>query len=182
MNLANNLSILRIILIPLFLTSLIYTPVHEGFFCSLSALLFVLACVTDAMDGYVARRFSQKTQLGSYIDPIADKLLLVSGFLALSFMGHLPEAMRIPAWVTVSVITRDVVILIGALVIFIMSGRLKAEPLLIGKVTTFVQMLTLFSALVMAPAVLRNALFIATTVFTAVSGVLYVRMGERMIK
>src|SRR3989338_5453632 len=115
MNLANNLSILRIILIPLFVTSLIYTPVHPGFFQSLSVLLFVLACLTDAVDGYVARRFNQKTQLGSYIDPIADKLLLVSGFLALSFMGHLPEAMRIPAWVTASVITRDVVILMGSL-------------------------------------------------------------------
>ncbi len=182
MNLANNLSILRVLLIPVFVLCLIYHPVQNGFFHLLSVGFFILACATDAVDGYVARRFNQKTQLGSYIDPIADKLLILSAFVSLSFMSHLPEPMRIPAWVTVSVITRDVIILMGSMVIFIMSGRLKAQPLMIGKLTTVVQMLTLFLALVMAPESLRHVFFVVTVVLTVVSGVLYIRRGEGMLK
>ena len=119
--------------------------------------IFLLACLTDAVDGYVARKMGQKTVLGSYIDPIADKLLLLTGFLSLSFMGHLPPSMKIPAWVTISVVARDILIFIGSAMIFVIQGSLKAEPIFVGKITTVFQMSTLWVALIAAPKFLQNA-------------------------
>src|SRR5262249_52154705 len=119
MNLANNLTILRILLVPVFILSLIYYSPENSFCLSLSAGAFFVACLTDALDGYIARRLNQKTTLGSYIDPIADKLLLLSGFVSLTFMPNLPSSMRIPAWVTLTVITRDLLIILGSVLIFL---------------------------------------------------------------
>ena len=82
--------------------------VLHGLFLS-AFWLFAAAGVSDALDGYLARKMNEKTVLGSYIDPIADKLLLLSGFLSLSLMTRLPAAMRIPAWVTIPIISRDVI-------------------------------------------------------------------------
>jgi cardiolipin synthase len=181
MNLANNLSVLRILLVPFFVTSLLYYSPQRTFLQNWGIAIFLIACMTDGVDGYVARRLNQKTILGSYIDPIADKLLLLSGFLSLSFMSHLPGEMRIPAWVTISVVTRDFVILTGAAIIFLTTGKLKAQPLLIGKITTFFQMGTLFMALVGVPDTLKYIFFVVTTILTVISGVGYIRVGGRMV-
>ena len=141
-----------------------------------------MACLTDAFDGLIARKLNQRTDFGSYIDPIADKLLLTSGFLSLSLMQNLPASMRIPAWVTISVISRDVIILIGSTLIFLSTGSLKARPLFIGKVTTVCQMATLCALLLAAPAWLRQTLFILTVFLTGFSGILYIQMGERVFQ
>ena len=138
--------------------------------------------MTDALDGYVAKKFDQRSVLGSYIDPIADKLLLSSGFLSLSFMPHLPPQMHIPGWVTLCVISRDVIILIGAALIFLSTGTLKAAPLFVGKLTTVFQMTTLCAVLFEIPQEIVRLLFIVTVAFTFISGILYIRMGERMFQ
>lgn len=182
MNLANNLTVLRILLVPVFVGSLVYYSPERQALRLAAAALFLAACATDALDGYLARKLNQKTELGSTIDPIADKLLLLSGFLSLSFMGHLPEAMRIPAWVTLAVISRDGLILIGSVVIFITTGRLKTTPLFIGKATTVLQMLTLFACLVSTPPGIRSGLFLAVFVLTLASGLSYIRMGSRLLQ
>ena len=148
----------------------------------MSIAVFLLACVTDAVDGYLARRLKQKTVLGSYIDPMADKLLLVSGFLSLSFMNHLPASVRIPPWVTIPVITRDAVILVGSLMIFLTTGKLKAQPLRIGKATTVSQMITLLVSLVSAPFPVRLFFFTLTVVLTMFSGVSYLRVGGKILQ
>lgn len=181
-NLANNLTILRILLVPLFVGSLIYYA-PERDYLSLTALwIAIVACATDAVDGWVARRLNQKTVVGSYIDPIADKLLLLSGFFSLSFMTHLPDTMRIPAWVAITVITRDVVILMGAIIIFITTGRLKAEPLFIGKSTTAIQMGTMLASLAQFPMPIQMCLFTLTVVLTVISGIRYFRMGSLLLQ
>ncbi len=182
MNLANHLTVLRILLVPVFLGCLLYYSPERSYFIYAGATVFVLACLTDAVDGYIARRFDQQTVLGSYIDPIADKLLLLGGFLSLSFMTHLPLSVRIPAWVTIPVVTRDFVILIGSTMIFLTKGNLKAEPLVIGKITTFFQMLTLLGALFSGPVFLQTLLFISTVIFTVLSGIQYLRMGGRLLR
>lgn len=181
MNLANQLSLVRILSVPVFVSALLYYESSPLFYW-LGLATFVTACVTDAVDGCLARRLNQKTVLGSYMDPIADKLLLVSGFLSLSLIGHLPPEMRIPGWVTIPVITRDVVILLGAAAVFITTGSFRAEPLYIGKVTTVFQMLTLLASLSMAPAPLRAALFTATVLLTLLSGIFYIRVGNRILQ
>lgn len=182
MNLANNLSILRILFAPVFVTSLVYFSAERPYLHAVSLVLFGLACLTDALDGYLARKFNQVTDFGAYLDPIADKLLLVSGFLSLSFMSHLPHAMRIPAWVTISVVARDLVILLGATTIFITTGALKARPLFIGKITTVFQMATLFLALTMSAASVLNVFFFATFFLNIASGIQYIRLGGKIVQ
>ena len=181
-NLANNLTVLRILLTPVFIGSLIYYSPERSFFIYISIAAFLTACVTDGLDGLIARRLNQKTTLGSYIDPLADKFLLLSAFSALSFMPNLPVSIRIPAWVTIIIITRDLLILLGSILIFLTTGRLKAEPLFIGKLTTVFQMMALLASLIAAPDFIRHALFLAAVGLTAVSGLFYIRMGGRILQ
>ncbi len=179
-NLPNNITALRILLVPAFIFSLLgYTP-QKQYFIFWAVGIFLTACFTDALDGFVARKLKQQTVFGSYIDPIADKLLLSSGFLCLSLLTHLPAPMRIPGWVTLLVISRDVIILIGSALIFLSTGSLKAEPLFISKLTTLVQMVTLCAVLFRLPHDILTVLFILTAVLTVLSGVLYIRMGEKI--
>ena len=182
MNLANNLSLIRILLVPVFIGLLLYYSAENIWMKFLPAAVFLIACLTDALDGLVARKLNQRTVVGSYIDPIADKLLLLGGFLSLSFMTHLPQDMRIPAWVTIPVVTRDVIILIGVTVIFLITGKMKAEPLFISKVTTVIQMSALFAALVAAPSWLQLVLCILTVLLTIFSGIEYLKMGTRLLQ
>ena len=182
MNLANRLTVLRILLVPVFIASLIYYTPSKPFFHPIALGTFLIACVTDGLDGYLAKKMKQKTELGSYIDPIADKLLLLSGFLSLSLMNHLPSEMRVPAWVTIPIISRDVVILVGSLIVFIATGKLKAKPLFVGKLTTVVQMSTLFLSLSAAPLVLRDTFYFLAVGLTVWSGILYIGMGSQMFQ
>jgi cardiolipin synthase len=182
MNLPNNLSLLRILLVPVFVGALFYYNPDQDILRVLALSIFVAACLTDAADGYLARKLGQKTVLGSYLDPLADKALLLSGFLSLSFMPNIPEAMRIPAWVTITIVARDLVILLGSIMIYVTTGTLKAQPLLVGKVTTFFQMGTLVAALLLVPAPLQQALNIAAMCLTVISGAGYLRMGERILR
>ncbi len=182
MNIPNYLSLFRILLVAVFVSSLLYYTPAESYFHLLSIGIFLLACLTDALDGWVARRFNQKTVLGSYLDPIADKVLLMSGFLSLTFMHHLPPQTRLPVWVTVPVITRDLLIVMGAILVYVITGGLKSEPLVISKITTFCQMATLFLALVQVPHLIITLFCLATVALTILSGVGYFQMGNRMLQ
>lgn len=182
MNIANQLSVLRMILVPIFVGALLYYSPERSYCYPLILGAFLLACLTDGVDGYLARKLNEKTVLGSYIDPIADKLLLLSGFLSLSFMEHLPARMRIPAWLTIPIIARDVIILIGSTLVFLTTGKLTARPLFIGKLTTVLQMASLFVALTPFPHGFKILLFIVTLCFTLLSGLRYIRMGGRLIQ
>lgn len=182
MNLANRITISRIVMVPLFVAALLYSSPQRPYLHTLAVFLFLAGCVSDALDGWLARRRRELTTLGSYIDPIADKLLLLSGFLSLSWMPHLPETMRMPAWVTLSVLCRDFFIVTGSVLLFFTTGSLRPKPILIGKITTVVQMATLLAALVSAPALLRLTLNGVTVFFTVWSGVLYVHMGGAMLQ
>ncbi len=182
MNIANQLSVLRMVLVPVFVGLLVYYSPDRSFCYPLILIVFLLACLTDGVDGYLARKLNEKTVLGSYIDPIADKLLLLSGFLSLSFMGHLPAWMSIPAWLTIPVIARDVIILIGSTMVFLTTGKLKAQPLFIGKLTTVLQMASLFVALTPLPHAFKTLLFIATLCLTLLSGLRYIQMGGRLMQ
>lgn len=182
MNWATRISIFRILLAPAFVTALVYYSPEKPSLLTLAAAIFGFACFTDALDGYLARRLKQVTDFGTYIDPIADKALLLSGFLSLSFMSHLPSGMRIPAWVTISVVTRDIVIIIGSTVIFFTTGRLKAKPLFIGKLTTVFQMAALFLALLQAPSSVLTVLFDVVAILTVVSGIQYIQVGGKIVQ
>ncbi|MEE8360433.1 MAG: CDP-alcohol phosphatidyltransferase family protein, partial [Candidatus Omnitrophota bacterium] len=100
MNLANKISITRIILVPFFIAAVVYSKF------TLALAIFIICIISDALDGYIARTRSQQTKLGSILDPMADKLLLVSGFVSLSMISDLPENLRFPPYVPLIVVSR----------------------------------------------------------------------------
>jgi cardiolipin synthase (CMP-forming) len=137
----NLLTMFRMVLIPIFVSLLFY----QKFWLAL--VVFVLAGITDGLDGLLARRFAQESQLGTVLDPIADKLMMVTSFVVLSmrsvFPTPLPAHLPVPFWVTIAVISRDVFILVGAAAINIMTGFRGFRPSFLGKLSTTVQIVAI---------------------------------------
>jgi cardiolipin synthase len=127
----NILTLLRILLTPLFVILLLRREYPQGL------LVFALAGVSDALDGFIARCFNQRTQLGAYLDPLADKLLLVSAFVCLGVLEVLP------AWVAVVVVARDIIIVLGIAILTIIEKPYEVRPSMVSKCTTAVQLLTI---------------------------------------
>lgn len=171
MNWANRITLLRIILIPFFVGALIYGHIDRAFW------IFSLAVLTDAIDGYIARMHSQKTILGSFLDPLADKLLLTTAFISLAMIGNLP--IRLPPWIPLIVISRDIIIILGAALIQMNTGRLDIHPSLWGKLTTFLQMATVLGILVGFSGV--RVIWWLMVVFTILSGWRYVQQGMNLM-
>lgn len=133
----NLLTMFRMVLTPIFVSLLFY----QKFVLALA--VFVVAGVTDGLDGLLARRFAQESQLGTVLDPVADKMMLVTSFVVLSmpsvFPTPLPAHLPVPFWVTIAVISRDVFIIVGAAAINIMTGFRGFRPSWLGKLSTIVQ-------------------------------------------
>ena len=136
LTLPNLITFLRIGAIPLFLILLTDKQYTEAL------IVFVLAGATDSLDGAIARLTNSHSALGAFIDPLADKLLLVSAFLILTVLGFVPH------WLAILVISRDVIILVGFAVLYFITGHsMTVRPTLVGKVSTFFQLLTITLAL-----------------------------------
>lgn len=166
MTVPNLITTLRIILTPIFIIYLLNEQL-------LSALVvFILCGVSDGLDGFLARLLKQKSMLGTYLDPIADKLILVSTFVVLAFMGF------IPSWLSVIVITRDVLISLGILVLFIYRIEIRIHPSILSKVTTCLQFITIIGVLASEYMELSrqvySVFFLLTGIFTIASGLHYI--------
>lgn len=161
----NLLTVFRMVLIPVFVSLLFY----QRFVLALG--VFVLAGVTDGLDGLLARRFNQKSQLGTILDPIADKLMLVTAFVVLSmsavFPKPLPRHLPVPFWVTVAVISRDVFIMVGAAAINIVTGFRRFRPSMLGKINTTVQIFAI-AAIMFAVSVPYGTGYYLPTIYTTV--------------
>jgi cardiolipin synthase len=161
----NMLTVFRMVLIPVFVSLLFY----QRFILALC--VFILAGVTDGLDGLLARRFDQRSQLGTILDPIADKLMLVTSFVVLSmrsvFPQPLPAHLPVPFWVTVAVISRDVFILVGAAAINIVTGFRGFRPSLLGKINTTVQIAAI-AAIIFAASVPFGTGYYLPTIYTTV--------------
>lgn len=171
MNLPNSLTILRIFLIPFLVGFLIY-----GHYEWALAVL-VLAGVTDILDGVIARIANQRTKLGMYLDPLADKLFLTSAFVTLAILH------QVPSWAAIIVVSRDLIILAGALLLYVIEIPIEVNPTLLGKGTTIAQLSYLALALVfiywqknLLPLVPLLMLALALAI---VSGLQYVYRGIR---
>jgi cardiolipin synthase (CMP-forming) len=138
---ANLLTILRLILIPVFISAVYY----QHFIGALA--VFLMAAITDGLDGLAARLFNQKTQLGAILDPMADKILLVTAFVILS-LPRFTLTPPIPFWMTAAAISRDVFIVLGAAVINMTTGFSGFRPSIPGKLNTLIQILTIAHFLV----------------------------------
>jgi cardiolipin synthase len=132
---ANQLTLLRMLLIPAFVILVIYGSLGWAL------AVFVTAGITDALDGVIARRSGQKTTLGAWLDPMADKLLLVSTFVVLTLPG-IGLANRLPLWLTVCIISRDVVIVLTVAIVNLAIGPRTFRPSIFGKIATATYIIT----------------------------------------
>ena len=188
MTTANKITICRILLIPVFIwLTLDYirdSQRGEGWEMQrwLACGVFALASITDAVDGYIARRYKQKTELGTYLDPLADKLLLVSALVLLSvrFKQESPFEL-LPLWFPVLVISRDLIILGGFILIHIITGHSKATPRLVGKAATLCQMITLGWILLRFPHQYFKWPLYAAGLCTFISGIWYILDGIKQL-
>lgn len=129
LNVPNLITLGRVILVPVVFWLLVSGQMQLAF------LVFVLAGVSDAVDGFIAKRFGLSTELGAYLDPLADKLLLVSIFVALGVMG------QVPSWLVIAVVSRDILIVIGVLLAWLLDHPIKIAPLAVSKANTLAQIL-----------------------------------------
>jgi cardiolipin synthase (CMP-forming) len=166
---------LRIMSIPLLIILLSYDE-HAGAFT-----VFICAAITDGLDGFIARRFKQKTRVGAYLDPIADKLLLTSSFVAFALLGLIPK------WLTILVVSRDVIIAMGILILQLVSVQVEIKPSMLSKCTTFFQLATIGGRLLLdllgrdSNSLPFLFLYWVTGILTVASGMQYVFRGLRII-
>lgn len=172
LNLPNFLTLIRILTIPFFLLLLVYHRYLEAL------AIFILGGVTDFLDGLAARWMNQQTALGAYLDPAADKLLVISSFVMLGIMNG------VPLWLAVVVVSRDILIVVGyGLIYLLVEARPQVRPTSIGKWSTGLQLVTIGVALALLhdpkllPTVLRDLLIGATALATVVSGFQYIYRG-----
>jgi cardiolipin synthase (CMP-forming) len=173
LTLANRLTILRILMTPVITVLLLYK--HVG----AALALFVLAGITDGLDGFVARSRGQRTDLGMVLDPVADKLLLMSAVIVLSILKELPW------WFAIIVVSRDVILIGGAFILYMFLGRMSLPPSWLGKLTTGFQILTVLLAMLdNFVSSLRCAVFpiaVVALACTIGSGLQYVYRGSRLL-
>ncbi len=181
MTTANKITILRILLVPFFVVQMLYY--FDGgieFHRWLALASFALAAVSDGIDGYIARRYNQRSELGSILDPLADKLLLVSGIVLLSL--HREQFLpRLPLWLGGTVISRDILLVLGAVIIHYVGGHVTVRPHLIGKIATVLQMTCVFWGLLKLSTDWLGVWAAGAAACTAVSGVIYIWAGVRQL-
>jgi len=190
MTTANKITVVRILMIPVFVTLAIYygESVQENnpqdWMRFTAITVFLLAAISDGLDGYVARRYNQRSSLGVILDPIADKGLLLSGIITLSISNWSqvdPHYGKFPAWFPVLVITRDAVILIGSAVLHVLNGTVRVRPSWTGKVATVLQMAAIAWVMLQIHILPLIYVVFAAGLFTLVSGMIYVRDGVRQL-
>ncbi len=181
MTTANKITIFRILLVPFFIVEVLsYVEAGEELHRSLAIAAFLLASVCDGVDGYIARRYNQRSELGAILDPLADKMLLVAGIVLLS-LHHEQYLPHLPLWLTATVISRDVLLLLGMVVIHFTCGKVAVKPHIIGKGATVLQMIAVCWALLKLPAVWLHWFALGAAVCTGGSGVIYVFDGVRQL-
>lgn len=175
MNIPNLLTLFRVFLVP----AIVILLMRGDFLKAL--VFFAIAGITDGLDGFLAKILNQRTILGSYLDPLADKALISASFVTLSILGI------IPGWLAVVVISRDLIILLGISILFFMSAPVEIKPAYISKITTTLQLLTIFTVLTFKclPEYFNYKIteltFWLTTFFTVASGLNYIYKGTKLI-
>jgi cardiolipin synthase len=172
LNIPNTLTITRIVIIPVFITAILYQKYRYALY------LFVAAALTDMFDGLSARITNQKTALGTFLDPLADKFLLVSSFILFAVYGWIPK------WLAITVISRDIIVVIGWFLLYMITHNARIEPVLTGKLAIAMQLIVLAYILLRINVVslpsLPGPFFLATAAVTALSGLQYIYKGFKL--
>ncbi len=169
LNIPNSLTILRILLIPVIVGFLVYG--HYDY----ALITLIVAMITDALDGTIARLANQKTQFGAYLDPLADKLLLMTTFITFSLLS------LVPVWSVIVVVSRDAILLTGTLLSHVTDTKIDASPSVLGKATTLFQsayiiLVLIFSSGQFDPELLTPLLY-TMCILTVASGLHYIMRG-----
>ncbi len=175
---ANKVTICRILAVPVFILALAYSSQRQ-YFREIAIGVFLLAVISDVVDGYIARRWYQKTTAGAILDPLADKLLLISAFVCLFILGKTFGEVYFPLWFVLIVISRDVILLVGSLIIYQVHGQLEISPTKWGKTTAFFQILCILGVLFQIE--ISQVVWYLTVVLTFISGVGYLRKGIKVL-
>ena len=188
LTLANRITIVRILCVPVFVLLLVYYLMdlrdgHASEVLRASALVFFVGIVfTDALDGYFARSRNEITRLGRILDPLADKALLLSGLILLTRPSLPALSPHIPVWYTLLVISRDAVLILGAMLIHHMAGTVEIRTHILGKAATLFQMIAVFWVLVGGAPRPFAMVVIVAGLLTFVSGAIYVLDGVRQLE
>jgi cardiolipin synthase (CMP-forming) len=191
MTTANKITMVRILMIPAFVLMAIYygqsiqrgAPLQWERFTAIA--IFLIASLSDGLDGYVARRYNQRSSLGVILDPIADKGLLLSGIITLSLSNwNEVEADygRFPVWFPVLVISRDAILFVGAGVLYLLNGKVHVKPNWTGKVATVLQMVAIGWVMLQLRFLPLFYVVIGAGFFTLISGIVYVADGVRQLQ
>lgn len=179
MNFANKISTFRILSVPFFIASIVYySPAHD-YLRFVALAIFILAVISDAVDGFIARKAKQQSRAGMVLDPLGDKLLLVSAFICLNLADQFPLGIRFPLWVTLIVISRDALIMLGAVVVYIVKQNIDISPTRWGKLTTTFQMSSVIVVLLQWR--LAYVFWWIAVFFTLISGSDYIKRGFKTL-
>ena len=178
---ANKVTILRILAVPFFIASVLYYGPDREYLRYVAMGIFSFAVISDVIDGYIARTRQQKTRAGAILDPLADKLLLISAFICLYSINSNGQlgTVRFPIGLVIAVISRDVILLLGSMIIYSIHGVMDIEPSRWGKATTFFQVFSIFGVLLQWA--ISPAIWIIMVLLTIISGVGYIRNGIKVL-
>jgi CDP-diacylglycerol--glycerol-3-phosphate 3-phosphatidyltransferase len=179
MNFANKISTFRILTVPFFIASLVYYSPEKDYLRFVALGIFILGVISDAVDGYIARKSKQMSPAGLILDPLGDKLLLISAYICLCAIHDFPRGIYFPLWVSMIVVSRDAIILLGALVVYIVKQQINIHPTRWGKLTTTFQMLSVVAVFLQLK--LTPLLWWVAAGWTLVSGLDYVRRGFKTL-
>jgi CDP-diacylglycerol--glycerol-3-phosphate 3-phosphatidyltransferase len=175
MTLANRITVLRIALIPVFVILFLQSsenPILKNW----TLAVFAFAIFTDLLDGLAARIRKERTPLGTFLDPVADKLLITASFILLTYRGD------IPLWVFVVVFSKDLITVMGWTIVYILTSSSKIEPRPLGKATTFLQMAACIALLFPVPPMATIWVVRCMVVVTALSALDYMWVGSQRLE
>lgn len=175
MTLANRITILRIALIPIFVILFLqerkFPHLHNW-----TLGVFAFAILTDLLDGFAARIRKEKTPLGTFLDPLADKLLITATFILFAYIE------KIDLWVFVTIFSRDLIIILGWVIIYILTSSSKIEPRLLGKSSTFLQMVAAIALLFPVPDFMTDWIIRIMILITVISAIDYIWIGSKKLE
>lgn len=172
---ANKITIGRIIAVPFFIAIILFYSPEKDYLRYVALGLFLLAVLSDMLDGYIARIKKQETSVGAILDPLADKFLILSAYICLHKISVYFDVVKLPLWLVVSVIVRDLVLIVGSVILNKMKRNLEIKPTVLGKATVFFQILSILGFLLQIPVSVY--VWYLTVILTVVSGVDYFKTG-----
>lgn len=176
---ANKVTVGRILLVPFFIGTVLYLSPEHSYLRWVALGLFLTAVISDVIDGYIARTRQQKTRAGAILDPLADKMLLISAFICLYIQRAQFGEFVFPLWFVVAIISRDVILLLGSMIIQVTTGRLEIEANRSGKTTAFLQIVCILGILLQLKFTFVFWYFALAA--TVISGVIYIKEGIKVI-